>query len=222
MYGSASTWLFNVVRLLLEQANGAPPRVNFFSGAADFSAFGQPGITDLIKSHELEDEATILELAKRAHKIFITVRDPRDAVTSLIQARSHSFSRAVNFVEQSARLCAALRADSRARLWRYETGFFDAPETISQAAAHLGLAADMATSQAIFTANRRAAVEQLIAALPARPNIMQDDVSGDLLDPQTQWHTHHAGRSGEIGRWQRFLTPEQVSEIEQRIPYFWA
>ena len=45
------------------------------------------------------------------------------------------------------------------------------------------------------------------------PGILQDRISGDLLDPQTHWHTHHAGRSGEIGRWRRELTQAQADAV---------
>jgi hypothetical protein len=220
MYGSASTWLFNVVRLLHTCLGTAEPRVHFFGDAGDFGGFDRPEIVDLVKSHEIADEATILELAKRARKIFITVRDPRDAVTSLLLARSHSFARALHYVEQSAKLCAAMRADRRALLLRYETGFFAAPPTVALIAAHLDMAVAAADAEAIFAANSRAAVEKHIASMAGRPGVLRDEVSGDLLDPQTQWHTHHAGRRGETGRWREVLTPEQIREIESRIPLF--
>lgn len=219
MYCSASTWLFNVVRLLHEQ-EGGQPRVHFFSGKGAFGSFGQEGGADLVKSHEIADEPTILELAKRAGIVFITVRDPRDAVTSLIQARSHNFARAVDFVEQSAKLCAMLRADKRAHLFRYESRFFEAPQTVSHLAMQLGIGIDAETAGTIFAANNRDAVEAYIAAMPGGPGILRDEASGDLLDPKTQWHTHHAGRSGDTGRWRTLLTAEQVTHIETRIPFF--
>jgi len=219
MYGSASTWLFNVVRMILEDQTGAPPRVDFVSGEAPFAG---ASTADLVKSHEIANEAAILALARRAGVIFITVRDPRDAVTSLIQARSHTFARALHYVEQSAKLCACMRADKRARLWRYESRFFDDPATVAQLAAQLGLRLEPALSQKIFAANARAAVEAHIAAMPGRSDILRDNVSGDLLDPQTQWHSHHAGRGGEIGRWRHALSAAQVAEVQTRVPFFTA
>jgi hypothetical protein len=33
----------------------------------------------------------------------------------------------------------------------------------------------------------------------------------------THWHTHHAGRTGEIGRWRQMLTEEQVLEVERLL-----
>jgi hypothetical protein len=49
------------------------------------------------------------------------------------------------------------------------------------------------------------------------PGILQDRVSGDRLDPQTHWHTHHAGRTGEIGRWRRELSPAQADAVVERL-----
>ena len=41
--------------------------------------------------------------------------------------------------------------------------------------------------------------------------------SGDVLDLTTQWHRHHANRTGEIGRWRHELTLPQVAGVEQRL-----
>ncbi len=173
-----------------------------------------------MKSHEICDEATIVGLASRARGIFITVRDPRDAVVSLMQARSHTFDRALHFVSQSARLCMEFSTDSRARLFGYETEFFNDVQTVKLVASHLGYGITDEAVQHIFAATSRPEVEKHIASMHKKTGVLQDKLSGDLLDPQTQWHTHHAGRSGETGRWRHVLTPQQVLEVEAQVPYF--
>ena len=60
-------------------------------------------------------------------------------------------------------------------------------------------------------------MERFIAELPRQPGVLVHRPTGDMLDPTTHWHTHHAGRSGEVGRWKRTLTAEQVREIEARL-----
>ncbi len=220
MYGSASTWLFNVVRLVQALALEAQPVSHFFSGGESLAEFGRAGTVDLVKSHEIAGEATVLALAARAARIFITVRDPRDAVVSLMQARSHSFERALYFVGDAARLCMEFSGDARARLYRYESGFFNDEQTVHEIAVWLGGAICAADAARIFAATSRPEVEKHIARMHGQPGILQDRQSGDLLDPHTQWHSHHAGRRGETGRWRTVLTPEQVLEIETRIPYF--
>ena len=49
------------------------------------------------------------------------------------------------------------------------------------------------------------AIEAFIARLEDLPATLRH-VSGDVFDTVSQWHKHHAGRSGEIGRWRRRLT----------------
>lgn len=220
MYGSASTWLFNVVRKVVEQSNAGQPVSHFFSREETFENFGRGNVIDLVKSHEIIDDTAIIELAARVQKIFVTVRDPRDAVVSLMLARSHTFERALHFVGQSARLCEEFSGDKRVQLFRYEAGFFNTDETVKRVAVHLGYNITDETAQRIFAATSRPEVEKYIASMHKQSGILQDKVSGDLLDPQTQWHTHHAGRSGEIGRWRQALTLQQILEVEVRIPYF--
>jgi hypothetical protein len=220
MYGSASTWLFNVVARVQALSQTGMPLSHFFSGGETFGHFGRENTVDLVKSHEISDEATIVELALRARVIFITVRDPRDAVVSLMLARSHTFDRALHFVGQSARLCMEFSTDSRGRLFRYESEFFNGVQTVKLVASHLGYGITDEAAQHIFTATSRPEVEKYIANMHKKPGVLQDKLSGDLLDPQTQWHTHHAGRSGETGRWRHVLTPQQALEVEAKVPYF--
>ncbi len=215
MYASASTWLFNVARQIQEAAG--PARTHFFSGTGDFAGFDQPGVAHIVKSHEIKDEGTILQLSHRAERILVTMRDPRDAVTSLMLYHGYEFDRALPLVAQAARLCMGFARDKRAVLWHYESGFSATPDSVGQIAVHLGIPLDPAAQQRIFAANRREEVEKYIAKLDRMPGTLQDRVSGDRLDPKTHWHTHHAGRTGEIGRWRHMLTPAQAAAVVQTL-----
>jgi hypothetical protein len=217
MYASASTWLFNVARQIHEVAGQGPVKTHFFSTAGNFAGFDQAGVTNIVKSHEIKDERTILELSRRAERILVTMRDPRDAVTSLMLYHSYTFERALPLVEEAARLCMGFARDKRAVLWHYESGFSAEPATVGRIAAHLGYQLEPAAAQKIFDANRREEVEKYIAKMDRMPGVLQDRVSGDRLDPRTHWHTHHAGRDGEIGRWRHMLTAAQASEVADRL-----
>lgn len=192
-------------------------KTHFFSGAADFSGFDTAGALNIVKSHEIRNDATVAELARRSDKIFVTVRDPRDAVTSLMLYHAYEFSRALDYVNDASRLCVRFAADPRSLMMTYESEFFDDPATMAKMAAHAGLQLPAADATRIFDGLRREAVEKYIAGLPKMPGVLQDRVSGDRLDPKTHWHTHHSGRSGEIGRWRRQLTPAQIAEVEARL-----
>ncbi len=219
MYASASTWTFNVVRRILQTAQMAPLDVVFVSGNEKNRAWSGPGRITLIKSHEIRNETRVAEIARHSSKLLVTIRDPRDSVTSLMQAHNYEFSRALDYVETSALLCRSFSKDRRAKLFRYESGFFENMATVTEIAAHLGyeLATDQA--EAIFASLTRSEVEKHIGTLPKIPGILKDQASGDFLDPQTQWHSHHAGRTGETGKWKTVLTAGQESEILSRLSF---
>jgi hypothetical protein len=220
MYASASTWLFNVVRQILEVAQQNAVHTAFISGKESDLVLGPPGIVTIIKSHEIDNEARILDVARQSRKILITIRDPRDAVTSLIEAHKYDFDRALNYVEQSASLCKSFAKDRRAKLFQYETAFAANPNTVLVVAAHLGYSLEKAAARSIYASLSRAEVEKHINKLPGLPGILKDKVSGDLLDAKTQWHSHHGGRDGEIGKWKRKLTPKQAESVVSRLGSF--
>jgi hypothetical protein len=217
IYASASTWAFNLVRemaLATRPAGGVTP--HFCAGAYDERRFNAPGL-HIVKTHEVTDAATLAAIGARARKLLLTVRDPRDAVASMMDYQLYGFEPALAHVEAAVALCASLARDPRALVLNYETGFAAQPETAAEIAAHLGFALGAAEIGRIFEALRREKVESYIATLPHLPGVLRERVSGDLLDPRTHWHSHHAGRSGESGRWRRRLTPEQVGRITERL-----
>jgi hypothetical protein len=214
LYASASTWLFNVVRQM--SAAKGPVFTYFTAGDIAAAAFERNG-THIVKSHEIGDAEAAAWLDRRAERIFVTVRDPRDSVSSLILYHGFEFARALEHVDQAARLCASFAGDPRSLLLPYESGFCQNPEGLQKIASHLGLALGEAARNAIFAGLQRQAVESHIAKLPSLPGVLQDRVSGDMLDPQTHWHTHHAGRTGEIGRWRQVLSAAQAEAIEAKL-----
>ncbi len=215
LYASASTWAFNAVRMLHE-ATGRPAKTYFLSGAANFAPFAEH-VTHIVKSHEITDPATAQELGRRAEKILITIRDPRDAVASMLRHHQHGFDKTLDLVEQTLKLCVRYAGDPRAKLLAYESRFHEQPAAISAFAAHLGLNPSPQACASIFEQLQRKNVEKYIAQMPRMPGILQNRESGDLLDPRTHWHTHHAGRSGEIGRWQHELNLEQARAVQDRL-----
>ena len=220
MYASASTWLFNVTRQVLQTTQKEKVQVTFVSGREKTLALGGPGTLTLIKSHEINDDSRIVDVVRHSRKILITMRDPRDAVTSLMQAHKYDFGRALDLAEQSARLCGSFAKDRRAKLFHYESGFFEDVCTVKAVAEHLGHGVENGIIQTIYGSLIRAEVEKHIGKMPKLAGILKDAVSGDLLDTKTQWHSHHAGRNGEIGKWKKALTPKQASEVERRVDFY--
>jgi hypothetical protein len=230
MQASASTWTYNVAREIATSVYPSlPVQGRFVRTLADVARLDQPGRTHIVKTHDIDDDEALAALSVRADAIIITIRDPRDAVTSfmLYHPFSHdsakpseaqkAFDRSLALVEQSARLCARFAGEQRSLLLRYEAGFTDDVTTLDCIAGMFRRSLAASDRSRIFASSRRAAVEALIAELPQQRTTLIDKASGDLVDPVTQWHTFHAGRTGEIGRWRRMLTEAQVLEIERRL-----
>jgi len=219
MYSSGSTWAYNVTRQIAASMDPSKPvQEHFVSGVVDVAALGRPGRTHIVKSHDIDNENTVAEISRRANAIIVTIRDPRDAVTSVMLYQDRDFDRSLRQVEKSAHLCARFAGDQRSLLLRYEAGFIDDITTLDRIAESFHHPLPATERARIFASTRRAAIEAFIAELPQLPVVRINlRRPGHFADPVTQWHTHHAGRTGEIGRWQHMLTEAQVSEVERRL-----
>jgi hypothetical protein len=217
MYGSASTWTFNVVLKLATALNPEHPVTSRFVGTT-LPDFGENGGPVVVKTHATD---VVDELSRRAEAIVITIRDPRDAVASLMTHLELPFDFALGLIEATALTCARFATNPRAVLLKFEDRFYDRPETIDRLAALFrGKLSDDARMR-IFLGSRREFVELFIAGLENLPTFRTefDQITGHQLmfDRVTQWHKHHAGRKAEIGRWRRELSPAQAAGVETRL-----
>jgi hypothetical protein len=217
MYASASTWIFNVVREIFLTKGEANLSVQFVCDRVDLDKIYQNNMVHIIKSHEISKEAVLLMIAGRADNILITLREPHDATASMMEYRRYDFHRALDLVAASSNLCSMYMKDRRSNLFHYDTRFFDHPETVWSVAKLLGIAISETAARDIFDRLSRSAVEKFIERLPRLRGVLQDRVSGDFLDPQTQWHTHHHGRTGESGRWRNSLSVAEANEVTARF-----
>ncbi len=217
MYGSASTWTFNVVQKLAAVLVPDRPVVPRFIGGS-LAGLDRAAGTLVVKTH-----ATPVadELARRASAIVITIRDPRDAIASLMAHNKAPFDLALRVTEATAVMCRRFAADDRAVLLRFRDKFYDDVTTIERIAATFHRPLSAADRDRIFAETRRSAVEDFIAKLETLPtaksHIEPRTGQHDTYDELTAWHKHHAGRKGEVRRWQRELSPQQVAVIEGRL-----
>jgi hypothetical protein len=217
MYGSASTWTYNLVQKLASALVPDQPVTPLFVADALADLDAAAG-TVVVKTHAAPVAA---ELAQRASAIIITIRDPRDAVASLMAHNKAPFDLALRSTEATAFLCGRFAKDPRAILLRFEDRFYEDPMTIETVAATFQQKLSDEDRQKIFSDTRREVIDAFIANLEALPRAESnfDALTGqhDTYDPVTGWHKHHFGRKAEIGRWQRELSPTQVAAIEQRL-----
>jgi hypothetical protein len=217
MYASGSTWLFNVAMnigaILMPEH---PPVGRYITDmselAPDEGAIGHV----IVKTHDIDDTSAEA-LCRQSSSVLISIRDPRDCVSSLLLYQRYPLEAALKAVEASARCCAQFAGAPRALLLRYEDGFTEQPGTLDRIAATFAGHLSDAERARIFAANSRANVEARIATLGTLATAIHDRASGDIIDPATQWHRHHANRSGEVGRWRHLLTLADIAMIEQRF-----
>ena len=213
---SGSTWVYNVVRKVAEVLlPGKPILGPYIVRAPDVPPLDDPSRLVIAKSHET-DVAAATALAGNAHAIWISIRDPRDCVASLMQYHHLEFETALRHIASDATFCTQFTTHPRAHVLRYEAGFVDAIVTIDQIAGSLGGSLTASDRNRIFAETRRQAIEAFIRDLDKLPRALRP-APDDLVDPVTKWHNHHAERTGEVGRWRHALTPEQVVKIERRL-----
>ena len=204
LYGSGSTWAYNVIRLLLQDTPGlGPVHAGFADALAELpEPDGHPGSV-VIKTHCPDRAMRIFARATAAH-VVITVRDPRDAIVSMMQRFGISFIDMREGLIASAHLLLGLVAYRPALVLRYEDGFSRSEDTVKGIAAFLGVpaSADQTAGIAAALTPERVAADIRALADAGRFGTTPD---AQAADPVTQWHPGHVG-DGRVGKWREVLT----------------
>ena len=215
MFASGSTWLYNVALAVAGRLEPQRPvRGRFVFDVRDTSGLDRHDVLHVVKAHQAR--GGVAALAANSEALLVTLRDPRDAVVSLMQHQGFSFYRALLNVGYAAEACVRLASHPRAVTLHYERGFIDDPATIDGVARHLGGVLSTSQRDAIFRETRRPAIEAFIARLEQQPTTIVAG-EGDVYDLVSHWHRHHAGRTGQSGRWRRLLYPAQVAGVETTL-----
>jgi len=216
MYSSGSTWVFNAIRSVGNALFPGEPHIGVYAESVDQLP---PGWSQsdrfIVKSHHPDEVATAL-LRQHADRIWISIRDPRDSVASALTYMYPDFASALTAVTRSALHCERFVGDPRCVLLRYEDAYIDDPATFDRFAAALSRTLSPEDRGRLFRQTRRTAIEAMIQQLD--PNETVDDgFPGHRVHMETQWHTHHVNRTGEVGRWRRTLDAAQAMEVQRRL-----
>lgn len=167
----------------------------------------------VVKSHIPSDPLLFVTRLTRG-PIFLTIREPRDSVVSLMQRFRFTFDAALKDVAEEA---ARIAEFSRARdviLFRYEERFHEDPGTVAEIAALLGVRASKAVRQKIFASLTPRSVKRTITALQGRGAFGRVP-KPEHFDPATHWHPGHVG-DGRQGKYAEFLSASQQAEVIAR------
>ena len=109
----------------------SPPRSLCLDFDDPLPADGPAAATLIVKTHGTQ---VARDLGRQAQGIVITIRDPRDAVISLMTSNKLPFDIVLRMTEVSAMTCAPFARHPRAVLLRFEDRFFEDPATVDRVA----------------------------------------------------------------------------------------
>lgn len=219
IHGSASTWVFNVARELLAEALGADAVASCFANTcnellAERAILGRHVVC---KTHGWPGLDVFAHLTGAT--VALSVRDPRDAVVSLMRRFASPFDVCIRGIAQDCRYVLWC-AEAGHPMLRYEDGFFDDPATVVTLARHLGVPAGDAATARIFATYGTQAVRAFAASVASLP---ADRLVGDgkdlLFDRVTQIHRTHIG-DGRVGKWRDQLTAQQQADLTRLFAPF--
>lgn len=212
---SGSTWLYNATgQLVRASACSAGRRVRisrfYADDVSDFPAAAQSSDIVIIKTHI--PSPALQFLTRFTHgKVLLTIREPRDAIVSLMQRFAHKFEDCLREVSAGATALVALADCDKHLLLRYEDRFYERPAALCRVARHLGLNVDADLLANIHRSLEPDNVNDRIARL-SRKGIFGRRPDPDRFDPKTHWHPGHIG-DGRIGKHKELLSAIQQHEV---------
>lgn len=220
VYGSASIWVFNVLRELAIAQHGDDKVHAIFSDSVQ-NVLEDPqarGRHIVWKLHRPDKSWPLFAELARA-RVVLTIRDPRDAMLSMMQRFGSDLDAACHAVSQALARVAESTAAPHFGL-RYEDRFFDKPETVRALARYVGLSVDEAEQTRIFETYATERVRQFGLAIDTLPPERVRPV-GEVsrYDVVTQIHQRHIGDQ-RIGKWRDQLDAEQRKTVNARFAPF--
>ena len=220
---SASTWLYNVIAEILRhrgeaEANSytradesrSPVYGNVRQFYADsprgFSKYNPRADTLVVQTQQPSDALSALAAGSQ-FQVVMTIREPRDAVASLMKRFGFSFSGAFNAVAEGDARMVELFGRSAPLVLRFEDRFYEREVTIAAVAEYLGIDLPAMLVREIFNALTRESVVKKIESM-RRSGILDDLMNPTRHDPQTRWRLGHVGEIA-IGQHAEFRSREQ-------------
>jgi hypothetical protein len=206
MHGSASTWVFNVVRELMIAAMGEIQVVSLYADQRE-QLPDASGRCLVIKSHHGSADLDTW-LTEAGARCFLSVRDPRDACISMCQRFQSPLAHVVQWIGNDCNRLLRLLPRGHPTL-RYEDRFFEHKDMVKRIAVSLGLQPPPAMIDAIFDRYCTEAIRTFAASLGELPTERLTTVVKFPMDTVTQILGPHIGDTLS-GKWRDLPTPMQA------------
>ena len=219
MHGSASTWVFNVVRELLASELGTGRVASGYAEDARqlLDGNGLEGKNIVLKCHRIGRSLSMILWLSRA-PMFISIRDPRDAMLSMMQRFHLSFEEAISMLEKDIKHIVDY-ADSGHPIFRYEDRFTEDHSSIKSIAQTLGIPTKEERFRDIFSKYSARSVMEFGAHLADLPEDRLVRTPHDVFDKITHIHAAHIG-DRRVGKWRDLLGREERETANRRFNFF--
>jgi hypothetical protein len=197
MHGSASTWVFNVVRELMIATMGETQVVSLYADQRD-QLPDAASCCLVIKSHHGSADLDNW-LGEAGARLFISVRDPRDACISMCQRFRSPLAHTVQWIGNDCNRLLRLFPHGHPTL-RYEDRFFEEKDMVKRIAVSLGLQPPPTTIDTIFDRYCTEAVRTFAESLEQLPSERLTTVVRFPMDRVTQILGPHIGDTLS-GKW---------------------
>jgi hypothetical protein len=218
---SGSTWLYNVVAEILKQAQQRPrsmaaqnisrKSLQFYAdNLEDFPPDAERAAAVVVKTH-MPSRSIQFAMAVLESRVLLSVREPRDAIASVMQRFGHPFNGALKEISIGASRMVDFANTYDPLIFRFEEGFYDQPDTVAQLANFLGVQLSRSSLKKIFDAHTRVQIRKRITALQRR-GVFGRAPDPDRFDAKTHWHPGHVGNM-VIGKYRESLTAKQQRAV---------
>lgn len=219
LFGSGSTWAFNVAASALRKHLDRPV-ARLYADQIDEVARQTIHRSDCFVTKTHLPDASVSDLCRSDNvDAILTVRDPRDAVSSIMERFGKDFSAALAQVEKSASLLLYLWEQTPMLVLKYEEAF-TGKRGITAIAAHLGVALSSEDERSTEQRFSAPVVARRVARLLSRGVFSGKDPAMEW-EAGTQWHPFHVG-DGRIGKFRALLTTNESDEILYKTEPFCA
>ncbi len=220
LFRSASTWSYNVCRLLCE-LTAKDNKLPVIAHYADLEA-GEKNIADALKAgpgyYVIKSHAPSKNVLDLIHTNIIknvyTIRDPRDCVTSHANTKSTDFDDAVKYMEYTLRYLPYFFQFKNTLVIRYEDMVKDPKTEVKRIADYiLGEVSDERIEK-IHQATSLENMKQLADTMDEQAESSYYQDQEDKVHIKTLIHENHI-QSGKQGRWREELTEAQQTRLNQ-------
>jgi hypothetical protein len=200
LHGSASTWVFNVIRELVGARLGPDQVLTFYADelAQLPTDTVRAGRHIVFKSHHGSHELDRW-LQERHAPVILSLRDPRDACLSMAQRFAAPLQHSVRWIANDCRRLARL-AEQGHTLLRFEDRFFDERRSVDLLSDRLGILSAAEVKDEIFARYQTEAVRCFAGKLEELPPERLTMVAGYRMDRVTQVLATHIG-DARTGKW---------------------